>query len=67
MNPTREPREVQWPDGVLAVRVGPGANCSSMGSAIQLMWVAAVLGSVLAAVAAALVPPRKTKPPPENT
>lgn len=55
-----------WPQGVLAVRVGPGANCSSMGSSIQLMWAAAVLGGVIAVVASSLIGSRKTTAAPKN-
>ncbi len=46
---------------VLTVRVGPAANCSSMGSAIDVLFLsAAVGGALLVAVAAALsVPPRR--------
>lgn len=51
-----------WPEGVIAVRVGPGANCSSMGSSIQLLWAATVLGGVIAVVASALVGPRESPP-----
>ena len=43
------------PEGVLAVRAGPGANCSSIGSVIDLLFGTAVLaGVVYAAIAAAL-------------
>lgn len=43
------------PEGVLAVRAGPGANCSSIGSVIDLLFGTAVLaGVVYAAIAASL-------------
>jgi hypothetical protein len=43
------------PKGVLAIRQGPGANCSSIGSVIDLVFGAAVLSSVVyAAVVASL-------------
>lgn len=46
---------VQLPEGVLAVRAGPGANCSSIGSVIDLLFgTAIVAGVVYAAVATSL-------------
>jgi hypothetical protein len=48
----------ELPEGVLAVRAGPGANCSSIGSVIDLLFGTAVLaGVVYAAVAASLPDP----------
>jgi hypothetical protein len=48
-------RTVELPEGVLAVRAGPGANCSSIGSVIDLLFgTAIVAGAVYAAIAAAL-------------
>jgi hypothetical protein len=42
-------------DEILVVRRGPGANCSSIGSALDaLFFSVAVAGAVLVAVAAAL-------------
>jgi hypothetical protein len=42
------------PDEILAVRRGPGANCSSIGSALDLLFLSAALaGVVMATVAAA--------------
>ncbi len=42
-------------DGILAVRRGPGANCSSIGSVVDLLFGSAVLmGVVYAGIAAAL-------------
>ena len=39
---------------ILAVRRGPGANCSSIGSALDLLFLSAVAaGAVLAGIAAA--------------
>jgi hypothetical protein len=53
--PPTDPRIPPLPDGVLAVRAGPGANCSSIGSVIDLLFGTAVLaGVVYAAIAAAL-------------
>jgi hypothetical protein len=44
-------------DGVLVVRRGPGANCSSIGSAVEMLFLSATVGAaVLAAVVAALRP-----------
>ena len=46
---------IELPEGVLAVRAGPGANCSSIGSVIDLLFgTAVVAGVVYAAVAASL-------------
>ena len=44
------------PDGVLAVRVGPGANCSSAGSAIDILFYGSVIASALAVALAAALP-----------
>jgi hypothetical protein len=42
-------------DDVLVVRRGPGANCSSIGSALDILFVTATIaGAVLAAATAAL-------------
>lgn len=54
------------PESIRAVRLGHGANCSSIGSVIDTLFVSAVVGcAVLAAVMAAMkketitvVPPR---------
>lgn len=44
-------------DGVLVVRRGPGANCSSIGSAVEMLFLSATVGTaILSAVAAALDP-----------
>ncbi len=47
------------PDGVLAVRVGPGANCSSAGSAIDILFYGSVIASALAVALAAALPVRE--------
>jgi hypothetical protein len=45
------------PGRVLAVRMGPGANCSSIGSAVEILFLSATAGAALiAAVSAALKP-----------
>jgi hypothetical protein len=57
------------PDHVLIVRAGHGANCSSIGSVIDTLFVTALAGgAIFAAVAAALgqEPVRVVKPPPES-
>ncbi|HZF51635.1 MAG TPA: radical SAM protein [Polyangiaceae bacterium] len=49
------------PDEILVVRRGPGANCSSIGSALDVLFLSAVAaGAVLAGVAAAF---GKHRPP----
>lgn len=46
---------IELPKGVLAVRAGPGANCSSIGSVVDLLFgTAIVAGMVYAAIAASL-------------
>lgn len=61
---------------VLVVRRGPGANCSSIGSAVEMLFLSATAGAaILAAVAAALPPAERDDdgdetapepPPPES-
>jgi hypothetical protein len=46
------------PEGVLRVRLGPGANCSSAGSAIDVLFYGSVLIGALAVALAAAFPPR---------
>lgn len=54
-------------DGILVVRRGPGANCSSIGSAVEMLFLSATLGAaVLAAIAAALDPSKSDDPPNEE-
>ena len=54
-----EEDKTQLPEGVLAVRVGPGANCSSAGSAIDVLFYgSAIVGAIAVALAAAF-PPRE--------
>ena len=50
------------PEGVLAVRVGPGANCSSAGSAIDILFYGSVIASALAVALAAALPPKAPRP-----
>jgi hypothetical protein len=50
------------PEDILAVRLGPGANCSSIGSALDLLFLSAAAGgALLVAVAAAF--PGPARPP----
>lgn len=54
---TRDDDAATLPEGVLAIRRGPGANCSSIGSVIDILFVsAAVGGALLVAIAAAMEP-----------
>jgi hypothetical protein len=53
-----EPDDRALPEGVLAVRAGPGANCSSIGSVVDMLFVASVaIGTAYAAIAVALGDP----------
>ena len=47
------------PAGVLAVRSGPGANCSSIGSVVDVLFGAAVVGGALYALIAATLAERE--------
>ena len=52
---------------ILAVRRGPGANCSSIGSAVEMLFLSATAGvAIVAAVSAALRPHDDDDPPPET-
>ena len=52
-----EPDRPARPTGILAVRRGPGANCSSIGSAVEMLFLSATIGAaVLAVITAALRP-----------
>ncbi len=46
------------PEGVLVVRRGPGANCSSAGSAIDILFYGSVIAGAIAVALAAAFPPR---------
>ena len=51
---------------ILAVRRGPGANCSSIGSAVEMLFLSASAGSaLLVAVRALLKPDEDDAPKPE--
>jgi hypothetical protein len=58
------PGAPELPEGVLAVRFGPGANCSSAGSAIDVLFYGSVLVGAIAVALAAAFPPRE--PPDEG-
>ncbi len=48
VNPSKVPGlRVELPAGVLAVRRGPGANCSSIGSVVDLLFGAVVVSGML--------------------
>lgn len=49
----------ELPEGVLAARIGPGANCSSAGSAIDVLFYGSVLVGAIAVALAAAFPPRE--------
>lgn len=54
-----------WPEGVLSVRLGPGANCSSIGSAVELLFLSATVGAaLLTALSASLEPAGSDDEPP---
>lgn len=46
------------PEGVIAVRLGPGANCSSVGSAIDVLFYGSVVAGAVAVALAAAFPPK---------
>ena len=48
-------------DGILAVRMGPGANCSSAGSAIDILFYGSVIVGAIAVALAAAFPPRERR------
>lgn len=47
------------PHGVRVVRRGPGANCSSAGSAVDVLFYGSVLVGALAVALAAAFPPKE--------
>lgn len=53
--------DVALPEGVLAVRMGPGANCSSAGSAIDVLFYGSVIVGAIAVALAAAFPPRERR------
>lgn len=54
---TDDPKAPTLPEGVLAVRLGPGANCSSIGSVVDILFVSATVGGALLAAVAAIAKP----------
>jgi hypothetical protein len=56
------------PEGVLVARVGAGANCSSAGSAIDILFYTSVIAGAIAVALAAAYPPRDRAPegPPQG-
>ena len=49
---------------ILVVRRGVGANCSSIGSAVEMLFLSAAFGAaILAAVSAAMPPIDESTPP----
>ncbi len=62
MSEEGEHAETELPEGVLAVRVGPGANCSSAGSAIDILFYGSALVGAIAVALAAAFPPRDPDP-----
>jgi hypothetical protein len=64
MSVSTEPERVappKLPEGVLAVRFGPGGNCSSAGSAIDVLFYGSLFVGALAVALAAAFPPREPK------
>lgn len=55
----------ELPEGVLAVRTGPGGNCSSAGSAIDVLFYGSVIVGAIAVALAAAFPPREPDPDPD--
>ena len=48
----------ELPEGVLVARVGAGANCSSAGSAIDILFYTSVIAGAIAVALSAAFPPR---------
>ena len=62
-----EPAETDDPtDGVLVVRRGPGANCSSIGSAVEMLFLSATVGTAILAAVAASLDPKDDEPDEEE-
>lgn len=53
------------PEQVRCVRLGHGANCSSIGSVLDLLFATATVGAAIFAAAAASIP-EATEPPRES-
>jgi hypothetical protein len=52
----------ELPEGVLVARVGAGANCSSAGSAIDILFYTSVIAGAIAVALSAAFPPRPITP-----
>jgi hypothetical protein len=59
-------KKVELPPGVLAVRVGPGANCSSIGSVVDILFGTAVAAGFVYALIATALPDRPDPPKKEK-
>ncbi|MGZ3423794.1 MAG: hypothetical protein ACXWUG_24710 [Polyangiales bacterium] len=57
---------VELPEGVLAVRMGPGANCSSIGSVVDILFGTAVAAGFIYALVATALPDAPEKKAPES-
>lgn len=53
-----DPEAGPLPPGVLVARVGAGANCSSAGSAIDILFYTSVIAGAVAVALSAAFPPR---------
>jgi hypothetical protein len=54
-------RVEELPPGVLVARVGAGANCSSAGSAIDILFYTSVIAGAVAVALSAAFPPRSAE------
>ena len=54
----QEASAARLPDGVLVARMGAGANCSSAGSAIDILFYTSVIAGAVAVALSAAFPPR---------
>ncbi|MEZ4410504.1 MAG: hypothetical protein R3A52_29090 [Polyangiales bacterium] len=52
--------------GVLVVRRGHGANCSSIGSAVEMLFLTATAGAAILAAVSAALRPATDEPSPED-
>ncbi len=62
-DPAAEEPPALTPEDILVVRRGPGANCSSIGSALDVLFLSAVAGSAILAAVAAALPSSRSRPP----
>lgn len=53
--------------GVLVVRRGHGANCSSIGSAVEMLFLSATAGAAILAAVSAALQPETGEPPPDES